>query len=45
MRTQRTRKRILLHIHPANESRSNRQKDNKQGGPVAQRQSETHERQ
>src|SRR6188472_3559828 len=38
MRTQSARKRILLHIHPANESRANRQENNKQGGPVAQRQ-------
>jgi hypothetical protein len=42
-RAQRARKRILLHIHPVNESRANRYENNKQGGPVAQRQAETHE--
>src|SRR5262249_22497940 len=44
-RAQRARKGILLHIHPANENRANGQKNNNQGRPVAERQTETDERQ
>jgi len=45
LRAKRARQGILLHIHAVNESRANRQKYDKQRGPVAQTQSQTHERQ
>src|SRR5207247_2209685 len=38
LRAKRGRQGILLHIHAMNESRANRQKYDKQRGPVAQRQ-------
>src|SRR5947207_13634622 len=45
LRAKRTRQGILLHIHAVNEGRANRQKYDKQRGPVAQRQAETDKRQ
>ena len=45
LRAKRARQGILLHIDAVNESHANRQKYDKQRGPVGQRQSETRERQ